>query len=147
MSTYSFLDVHCGIIGPGGAINLGSGAATSDEGITIEPNEAINTLTVGADGSAMHSLHANKSGKVSVSLLKTSPVNQLLSLMYAFQTASGSNHGKNTITLANNQTGDVVTCQVVAFSKAPSLKYQKEGGMNVWEFEAGIIDRLLGRGN
>ncbi len=144
MATYSFLDCHAALVGPGGSINLGAGAAVSEEGITIEPAEDINTMTIGADGKPMHSLHANKSGHLTVTLLKTSPVNKQLALMYAFQTAAGANHGQNTISVTNNQTGDVITCQVVAFKKAPPLKYAKEGGTNEWTFDAGLIDRTLG---
>jgi hypothetical protein len=144
MSTYSFLDTQAAIVGPGGSVNLGAGAAVAEEGITIEPTEAINTMTIGADGSAMHSLHANKSGKAVVTLLKTSPVNQKLAQMYAVQTASGATHGQNTISLSNSHTGDSITLQIVAFGKAPSLKYQKEAGTNNWEFDCGVIDRTLG---
>ena len=101
-------------------------------------------MTIGADGTSMHSLHADRSGTVTVQLLKTSPVNQKLSLMYAYQTASSALHGQNTISLANTQTGDSITCQVVAFKKAPDLKYAKEGGTVEWVFNAGRIDRILG---
>lgn len=144
MPTYSFLDVNAAMVGPGGAVNLGAGAAASEEGITVEPTEEINNMTIGADGAVMHSLHANKSGKVTISLLKTSPVNKKLAQMYSYQTAAGANHGQNTISIANNKTGDVITCQICAFAKAPSVKYQKDGGLNVWEMHAGVIDRTLG---
>ena len=144
MSTYSFLDVNCSIIGPGGAINLGQGAAVTDEGITIDPAEDIDTLTIAADGTPMHSLHANKSGTITVRLLKTSPANQKLAQLYAFQTASGVNHGQNTMSLTNNNTQDAVTCQQVAFKKAPPLTYGKEGVPVEWVFSAGRIDRALG---
>ena len=142
--TYSFLDVNAAIVGPGGSFGLGSGAGSSDEGITIEPSGDINTMTIGADGTPMHSLHADKSGKVTVRLLKTSPVNAQLSAMYAFQTSAGSNHGQNTITVANNKTGDTITCQICAFERAPTITYAKEAGINEWAFAAGIIDRTLG---
>lgn len=144
MSTYSFLDVVASLVGPGGAVNLGQGAAASEEGITVDPAEDIDTMTIGADGTPMHSLHANKSGTVTVRLLKTSPVNQKLMQMYAFQTASGSNHGQNTISIGNTSTQDSITCQQVAFKRAPTIAYAKEGGMNEWVFNAGIIDRTLG---
>lgn len=144
MSTYSFLDVKCSLTGPGGAINLGSGAANSEEGITITPTEDINTMTIGADGEVMHSLHANKSGMASVRLLKTSPVNQQLAALYALQTAAASTHGQNTIVLSNPQMGDVISMRQVAFAKAPDLTYAKEGGMNEWQFHVGKIDRALG---
>lgn len=146
MGTYSFLDTNCAITGPGGSVNLAAGAGASEEGITIEAAEDINTMTIGASGDAMHSLHANKSGHCKVTLLKTSPVNQQLSQMYAFQTATGANHGQNTISLSNSLTGDTVTMQIVAFKKAPPLKYAKDGGTNDWEFDCGIIDRTLGSG-
>lgn len=142
--TYSFLDVKAAIVGPGGSISLGAGAGAGEEGISIEPSEGIDTMTIGADGQPMHSLHANKSGKVTVMLLKTSPVNALLSAMYAFQTSSGANHGQNTISIANSATLDIITCRAVAFEKAPTIKYSKEGGTNEWSFSAGIIDRVLG---
>lgn len=144
MATYSFLDVKCALVGPGGSVNLASGAAAAEEGISIDPTEAINTMTIGADGTPMHSLHANKSGKATVRLLKTSPVNQLLAVLYSLQTSVSSNHGQNTITLTNVQTGDVITMTQVAFQMAPSLTYAKEGGINEWTFDCGVIDRALG---
>jgi len=144
MPTYSFLNVLASMVGPGGAVNLGQGAAAAEEGITIEATEDINTMTVGADGTPMHSLHADKSGTVTIRLLKTSPVNQKLSQMYAFQTSIASSHGQNTITIANSQLQDTITCQIVAFKRAPNITYAKEGGIMEWVLSAGIIDRTLG---
>jgi hypothetical protein len=143
-ATYSFLNTNCALVGPGGAINLGAGSGAAEEGITIEATNDIDTLTIGADGTPMHSLHADKSGKITIRLLKTSPVNQRLSQMYAFQTATAANHGQNTLSLANSVTQDSITCQFVAFMKAPTLNYVKDGGFNEWVFSAGIIDRTLG---
>lgn len=144
--TYSFLDVVAAIVGPGGVFNLGAGSGAAEEGITIEPTAEISTMTIGADGSGMHSLHGDKSGKLTVRLLKNSPTNALLSAMYAFQTASGSSHGQNTITIAGVVSGDVVTCQQVAFIKAPAITYAKDGGTVEWDFQAITIDRSLGAG-
>jgi hypothetical protein len=144
MSTYSFLDVSASIVGPGGSVNLGAGAAVTEEGISFEPSEDIDSMSIAADGTPMHSLHANKSGTVTVRLQKTSPVNQKLMQMYNLQTASGSNHGQNTISMSNSATQDAITAQVVAFKRVPALTYAKEAGMNEWVFNAGIIDRTLG---
>ena len=143
MSVYSFLDVNAALVGPGGFINLGSGAGNAEEGITISATGDKNTMTIGADGSVMHSLLADKSGTLTVRLLKTSPTNQLLAAMYAFQTASASQHGQNVVTVSDAR-GDMVICRQVAFKKAPDLTYAKEGGMNEWNFDAGTIDRVLG---
>jgi len=143
-NVYSFLDVQCAIVGPGGAFSLGSGAGAAEEGISIDPSGEIDGMQIGADGTGQHSLHADRSGKITVRVLKTSPVNKLLSAMYAFQTASAASHGQNTITLFDAVRGDTITCQQAAFAKAPNLNYGKEAGTHDWEFNAISITRTLG---
>lgn len=145
--TYSFLDVQAAIVGPGGSFNLGSGAGNAEEGISIDPMEDIDSLLIGADGSGMHSLIANKAGKVTVRLLKNSPTNALLSSMLAFQRTSGANHGQNNVTITNKVSGDTITCQQAAFAKVPVITYAKEGGINEWEFNSALIDVGLGAGS
>lgn len=72
MSTYSFMDVTATLTGPTGSIDLGYGSASSEEGIVVAMGGPKNTMTIGADGEVMHSLHADKSGTITVNLLKTS---------------------------------------------------------------------------
>lgn len=141
--TYSFLDVQATLVGPGGAIILGSGAGAAEEGISVEPTSELGTMTVGADGATMHTLHADKSGRVTIRLLKTSPTNALLSAMMAFQRTSGAVYGQNTLVINDTNRGDVVTCRQVAFAKAPPLQFAKEAGVVEWSFNAGIIDPTL----
>lgn len=143
-NVYSFLNVQAAIVGPGGAFSLGSGAGVAEEGITIDPSGEIDTMQIGADGSGQHSLSGDKSGKVTVRVLKTSPVNKLLMGMYNFQTASAASHGQNTITITDSVRGDVVTCRQCAFAKTPSISYAKAAGTQDWEFNAVAIDRVLG---
>jgi hypothetical protein len=143
-NTYSFLDVSATLIGPGGAIGLGNGSASSEEGITIEPTGDISGLQIGADGAGVHSLYADKSGTITVHLLKNSPVNRLLSAMYAFQTASGTQHGQNTISVNDKNRGDVIVATQCAFKKAPPIKYAKDADVIAWEFAAVKIERTLG---
>jgi hypothetical protein len=144
--TYSFLDFHCSIVGAGGSFSLGSGSANADEGITFTPDSDIDTMTIGADGNGMHSLHANKSGHITVRFLKTSPTNGLLAAMLAFQRTSGANWGQNTITGTNIATGDVITCQQVAFARVPDIEYATVGKFIEWHFNAVIMDVGLGLG-
>lgn len=143
-NVYSFLNFQCALNGPGGSINLGQGSGAAEEGITFTPNGEISSMVIGADGSGQHSLHADKSGKVTIRLLKTSPTNKLLSAMYAAQTASGASHGQNTISGTDTLRGDSITASQCAFSKAPDLTYGKEAGFLEWEFMAIAIDRTLG---
>lgn len=146
MATYSFQSVTATIVGPGGSIQIGNGSGAAEEGISTAMTEEKNTMTIGADGAVMHSLHAGNSGKITVRLLKTSPVNALLNAMYNFQKAAVAAWGQNLITVTDPSRGDVVTSTLVAFAKQPDLTYSKDGGMNTWEFHAGTIDELLGAG-
>jgi hypothetical protein len=143
MQTYSFLDIVAALTGPGVAVSLGNGAGSSEEGISIDAAGDKDTMTIGADGKGMHSLHADKSGRVVVRLLKTSPINGILSAAYAFQTSAGSTHGQNTLVITDMNRGDVITCRQVAFAKAPNIQYGKEAGIYEWDFNCIEIDRTL----
>lgn len=144
MSTYSFKDVNATILGPGGAFSLGNGAAPAEEGITVEMAEDKDTMVIGADGAVMHSLHAGQGGTITVRLLKTSPTNKLLQVMYDLQTISSALHGQNTITIINAASGDVITGLEAAFRRQPSITYAKEGGVLEWAFNVGRIFGVLG---
>ncbi|MFP8577350.1 phage structural protein [Klebsiella pasteurii] len=144
MPAYSFLDVSGTFTGPTGSIELGSGSANSEEGIVVAMAEAKNTMTIGADGEVMHSLHGGKSGTITVTLLKTSPVNKKLSLMYNAQSQSSALWGNNIIVLRNKVSGDIVTARSVAFQKQPDWNNPKVAGTVAWVFDGGKIDELLG---
>lgn len=146
MASYSFLDCAASIAGPGGGFQLGNGSGNAEEGITTAMMEDKNTMTIGADGSVMHSLHAGKGGTVTVRLIKTSPVNAQLSEMYNFQAKSSASWGQNTITIRDMARGDTITCQLCAFKKHPDVAYAKDGNIHEWAFDAGVIDHQLGTG-
>lgn len=144
MSTYSFLNVTASLTGPTGSIDLGYGSANSEEGITVAMAEAKNTMVIGADGEVMHSLHAGKSGTITVTLLKTSPVNAKLSLMYNAQTQSSATWGNNVFVMRNSASGDITTARSVAFQKQPDHANAKTGNTVSWVFDCGKIDQVLG---
>src|SRR5215467_2524526 len=144
MPTYSFLDVSASITGPNGTVTLGSGSGSSEGGISITMVEDKSTMTIGADGQVMHSLHAGKGSNVTVRLLKTSPTNQILSQMYARDTSASGLYGNNTISVRDQTLNDVIVCQQCAFAKFADVTYAKEGGEMVWTFHAGITDFILG---
>ena len=143
-TTYSFLDISASMIGPTGVIDLGQGSANSEEGITQTMGGNKNTMTIGADGEVMHSLHADKSGTITVTLLKTSPVNKKLSLAYNAQSQSSATWGNNVIVIRNTASGDISTARSCAFQKQPDFNNAKEGGTVAWVFDCGKIDQLLG---
>lgn len=147
MSAYSFQDVQATLVGPTGTVNLGYGAAVAEEGISIEMAGDKNTMLIGADGEGMHSLHADKSGTLTVRLLKTSPTNATLQAMFDAQTLSSILHGQNVIVVRNPQSGDITTARSCAFKKKPNLNYKKDGDVVEWQFDAIKIDTLLGTYN
>lgn len=144
-ATYSFLDVHAALVGPGGSINLGAGAATTEEGITTEYKDDKNIQSTGADGAVMNSLNASKSGTLIVRLLKTSPVNQQLSQMYNLQSQSSATWGLNVISIKNPTSGDSITATYAAFKKHSPVTYDKDGRHNEWAFDC-MLDMSLGGG-
>ena len=145
MSTYSFIDVTASLTGPTGTINLGYGSGNAEEGISIDMAGDKNTMMIGADGKGMHSLHADRSGTVTLRYLKTSPINARLMAMYAAQTLSSSLHGQNLITVGHSISGDITTAQQCAFKKKPNLAYKKDGDIVEWVFDAIEIDTILGQ--
>ncbi|MGJ0637864.1 DUF3277 family protein [Xenorhabdus bovienii] len=144
MATYSFIDVSASIAGVGGIIDLGNGAAVSEEGITVAMAEAKNTMTLSADGEVMHSLHAGKAGTITVTLLKTSPANAKLMLMYNAQQFSSATWGNNGILIRNKVSGDTTAARSVAFQKIPDIANAKVGNTVSWVFDCGKIDTILG---
>lgn len=144
---YSFQDVQATISGPGGSFSIGAGAGNAEEGIVIAQAEDKNTMMPGADGSVMHSLHAGKHGTITITLLKTSPYNQMLNGMYNFQSPTSANWGRNLITVRNPVSGDALTGRYCAFKKRPDITYAKDGNTMAWAFDVGAIDTVLGNGS
>jgi hypothetical protein len=144
--TYSFLNVVAAIAGPGGVFNLAAGAAAAEEGITIEASEDKNVMTIGADGQGQHSLVASDACTLTVRLLKTSPLNAALMVMYDLQSASSKLWGQNVFTITDTGRGDVTVIQAAAFKKKPTITYAKEGGMMEWAFDGIKANSILGVG-
>ncbi|PKF31928.1 phage structural protein [Acinetobacter proteolyticus] len=144
MSTYSFMDTHCTLTSADAVIDLGYGAAISDEGITFAMAGDKNTMTIGADGEGMHSLHADNSGQVTIRFLKTSPTNAKLMNLYNLQKVDTRKWGKNTITLNHEGSGDNNTANKCAFKKVPDYVNAKDGSIVEWVFDSIKVDMKLG---
>jgi hypothetical protein len=141
---YSFLNVNCTIVGPGGVVNLAAGAAAAEEGITIEAVEDKNIMTIGADGKGQHSLVASDACTVTVRLLKTSPQNAALMVMYDLQSATSALWGQNVFSISDTGRNDYNVIQSCAFKKKPTITYAKDGGMMEWVFDGIKASSILG---
>lgn len=144
MQAYSFLNTQATLSGPGGSINLGYGAATAAEGITITRAGDKNVMTIGADGEGMNTLRADKSGSFTVRLLKVAPANAQLMAMYNAQSISAALWGQNVLTVTQTGVGDLHTARQCAFKKVPDISYKQDGDIVEWTFDAVKIDSLLG---
>jgi hypothetical protein len=146
MATYSFVDTKATLVGAGGTALLGDGAAAAKEGITAEFLEDKDNMLVGADGAYIHSMRASKAGRVTVRLIKSSPMNAALSAMYLAQTLSTRLWGKNLLTVTNIVTGDNYLCRGVAFQKHTGVTWAEDANYNEWAFNVGHMDPILGVG-
>lgn len=144
--TYSFLDCQAAIRDPAGSFSLGNGAGAAEEGITVSFVDDKGSMMIGADGQAMHSLHAGKGGTVTVRVLKTSPVNALLSDLYNATTQSGADYGQSTIVIRDPVRGDDITCSGCAMRKHPDIAFAKDGGLQEWNWNVAELDMKLGTG-
>ncbi len=143
MATYSFVNVSATIIGPGAAFPLGYGAGVAEEGITFAHTDQKDTVVTGADGTIMHSLNASMTGRITVRILKTSPVNGLLSQLYNFQRIGGAAYwGRNVISINEGTLGDIIGGTQMAFVKHPDIVYATNGNVNAWEFSGYIVPEL-----
>jgi hypothetical protein len=146
MAAYSFKDVKASIDGPEGNYQIGQGSGTAEEGITVERTEDRNTMTAGADGTIMHSMHVANHGTIRVRILKTSPTNGLLWEMLEKQRVGSKTWGINTITVQDHARGDKITATEVAFMGEPQVAFAKVGNVHEWSFHAGHIVGKLDTG-
>lgn len=144
MPAYSLLDVAASLTGPTGDADLGYGASIADEAIATAMAGDKSHMQIGGDGKGMQSLHADKSGTVTVRLLKTSPMNAILMAMYDAQSISSSLWGQNVIVIRQTASGDITTAVQCAFKKKPDINYAKDGDIIPWVFDAVEIDTVLG---
>lgn len=144
MGVYSFLNVSVAMAGPGIVANLGAGAAVAEEGITIEPVEDKNIMTIGADGKGQHSLVASDAAVLTIRLLKTSPQNAILMAAYDFQSSNSAYWGQNVFTITDSARGDYNIAQSAAYKKKPTIKYTKDGEMMEWAFDCIAVNSILG---
>lgn len=154
---YSFMDVQAIFKGPGteglnlggaggaGSIQVaGPNSGSAEEGCTITLGEETNTQTIGADGSVMNSLHASRAGTATFRLLKTSPVNRALMIIYNYQRQQSSLWARNLITIEDLGRHDKYTLQGCAFVRFPTNAYAKVGNTIEWEFHVSLCYGMFG---
>jgi hypothetical protein len=145
MSAYSFLNIQASIVGPGLTAQIGASAGAAKEGLSTAFDEDKSVITTGSDGSIMTTVRASMTGTITVRLLKTSPVNVLLSRAFNFQRSSAINWGGNIIRVVDKVRGDVVTGRQMSFVKHADNVWSEEANILEWTFR-GIVNEVVGAG-
>ena len=143
-ASYSFADVHGLIAGPFCSILLGNDSGSSEEGISVESLDERTKMTIGADGSGMHSLIQNRAARIIARFLKTSPQNAALQLALNAQSSSSLFWGQNVINVSNPVTGDALVAVGCAFGKQPGNLWAKDANIIEWEFYAIRATQTMG---
>lgn len=146
MAAYSFLDVTLSINGPNISATIGGdGTGSAEEGFSVIYEEDADVMTPGASGDVMHSLTANKRGRIELHLLKTSPINALISHSYTADRSFGSTEwGQNEVVVRNPVSGDTYHATRGAWRKFADNAYQVRGNIMVWTLNCSQIDPALG---
>lgn len=114
----------------------------ADELMTIEYNEDAYTLTVGSRGHGARAKNANKSARITLTLLATHEDNDYLMSLAAADELSGNGavpflHKDNRGTTLNS----AATCWIV---KVPAQAYNKEVGTRQWILETDELIAFVG---
>lgn len=123
----------------GGAIMSGF----SDGGlVTVARNEDAWTLQVGTDGEGTRSKTNNKSGRITVPLMQSSPSNDVLSALAIADELS--NGGVVPILIKDSNGTTVCGAKAAWIVKIPDAEYGREAGPREWILESHEIDIFLG---
>ncbi len=102
--------------------------------IEIERNEATFTEYVGSLGEVCHTRSLNRTAKVTLTLMQTSPSNDLLALYAKLDEGSGNRFGPFMMKDTNGAT--VCLAPETRISGQPKVERGKESGTVVWSFIA-----------
>lgn len=113
-----------------------------DSFIEAERNEEAFTLTVGAGGEPARARNRNISGRVTITLLATSPENDLLSNAMLLDEIAGEGIGP--LFLKDQGGTMVVHAESAWIVKAPAISRAKEVPVYVWIIECAKMEVFAG---
>ncbi len=117
-----------------------------DSKVTIARNEDAFTLQVGSDGEAARSKSNNKSGRMTIRLLQTSPSNDVLStLALADEVTPGG--AVFPFACKDLNGGSLHTAQTGWIVKKPDAEYVVEAGEREWILETDDLKHTVAGNN
>lgn len=110
--------------------------------VSVERNEDMFALTVGADGEGVRAKSNNKSGRITLTLLQSSITNTLLSAAMVADELASDGVGPFIMTDGNGET--LVSAQSCWITKPAKTEFGKEAATREWVLESDSINILNG---
>lgn len=115
-----------------GAIEMAGFA--QDAAITVEHDENDWELAVGVDGEGTRSKTSNASGTITVSLMQSSAVNDLLSAERELDRLTPGGTGGKPLLIKDNSGTSIYAAETCWIQKAPSAELNREPTTREWVF-------------
>lgn len=106
--------------------------------VSAERSEDSYSVTVGADGEYARTRSRNMSGTVTLTLLATSPANQLLLAWLREAEALGT--GKGPLSVKNLRGTELVFSPEAWLARPANLEFADEVGTREWTFQCGRLE-------
>jgi len=115
-----------------------------DSAIGVEHDEDDWTLVVGVDGEGTRSKTSNRSATITVSLMQSSEVNDLLSAQRLLDINTPGGTGGQPIIIKDNNGTTLFACETAWIQKPPAAELNREATGREWVFRTDNVDALHG---
>lgn len=112
--------------------------------VSVEFDEDAFTLTVGTDGEATRSKSNNRSATITITLMQTSDVNDLLSAQYLLDINSPGGAGLVPFLLKDTSGRSLFLAEQCWIQKAPAIEYGRESGTVEWTLRTSSLVPFFG---
>lgn len=105
-----------------------------DAAISVEHDEDDWSLVVGVDGEGTRSKTSNASATITVSLMQSSPVNDLLSAARILDNTTPGGTGGKALLIKDNSGTTIFSAETAWIQKAPTAELSREATTREWVF-------------
>lgn len=115
-----------------------------DAAISVEHDEDDWSLVVGVDGEGTRNKTSNRSATITVSLMQSSEVNDLLSAQRLLDLNTQGGTGGQPILIKDNSGTSLFSCETAWIQKPPTAELNREATTREWVFRTDNMDALHG---
>ncbi len=110
--------------------------------LRIEQNEDSFTRVTGTDGETTRSRTNNRSHTITLTLMQSSDVNDLLSAVHTLDITSAGGAGIGPLIVKDGSGRSLYIAEKCWIKKPPAVEFGREAGPREWTFETGELLRL-----